>query len=147
MIVKCVVIYIQFTISQIVFPTAATIEQENLQLYIERINNALGEETTNVRELRRTLHSTMNEGYAATAERPMLRHTNTKQKNNNCKQGRCRCEDCEGKKKNGRAKTIWVCSASSCTRDDGAQPYQWWICQRPRCWEEHCRAKHPDLST
>jgi septal ring factor EnvC (AmiA/AmiB activator) len=81
-IVKCVVIYIQFSISQIVFPAAATIEQENLQSYIERINNALGEESTNVQELRRTLHSTMNESTAATAERPTLRQTNTKQKNN-----------------------------------------------------------------
>jgi uncharacterized protein (UPF0335 family) len=145
-IVKCVVIYIQFSISQIVFPTAATIEQENLQSYIERINNALGEERTNVKELRRMLHSTMNEGSAATAERPTLRLTNSKRKNNRCVQGRCRCKDCEGKTRSGNPSTAWVCSA--CTSDDGESLHQWWLCgpHRPRCWEEHLRAKHPEFA-
>jgi hypothetical protein len=146
-IVKCVVIYIQFSISQIVFPTAVTIEQENLQSYIERINNALGEERTSKLEMRQTFHSTMNEGSAATAERPTLRQTNSKQKNNKRFRGTCRCKECEGgKKKNGQnPSSAWVCSA--CTRDDGNNLHQWWLCgpQRPGCWKNHCQTKHSEF--
>jgi hypothetical protein len=97
----------------------------------------------------RTLRSTVNEGSAATVERPKLRVTNSKQKNNKCQQGRCKCKDCEGKGKQGvgNPKTTWVCSA--CTRDDGNNPQQWWLCSsenRPGCWKNHCQAKHPEFA-
>jgi len=102
----------------------------------------------------RALRSTVNDGSAALGERPKLRLTNMKQKKKQGKmqrrQGRCKCKDCEGKKKSGdgsgKPKTSWVCSA--CTRDDGAHPYQWWLCgstNRPGCWRKHCQDKHSDI--
>ena len=102
----------------------------------------------------RALRSTVNDGSAALGERPNLRLTNMKQKKKQGKmqrrQGRCKCKDCEGKKKSGdgsgKPKTSWVCSA--CTRDDGAHPYQWWLCgstNRPGCWRKHCQDKHSDI--
>jgi hypothetical protein len=101
----------------------------------------------------RTLRSTVNEGSVATCERPKLRLTNREKQNSQGKtkrvQGRCKCKDCEGTKKrgdgSGNPKTSWVCSA--CTTDDGAHPYQLWLCgpQRPRCWKEHCKAKHSEF--
>ena len=103
----------------------------------------------------RALRSTVNDGSAALGERPKLRLTNMKQKKKQGKmqrrQGRCKCKDCEGKKKSGdgsgNPKTSLVCSA--CTRDDGNNPQQWWLCssmERPGCWRKHCQAMHADIA-
>jgi hypothetical protein len=103
----------------------------------------------------RTLRSTVNDGSAALGERPVMRKTNLYRiskgkKTSRHMQGRCKCKGCEGKKKSGdgsgNPKTSLVCSA--CTRDDGNNPQQWWLCssmERPGCWRKHCQDKHSDI--
>ena len=104
----------------------------------------------------RALRSTVNDGSAATSERPVMRKTNQYRiskgkKTSHHMQGRCKCKTCEGKKKSGdgsgNPKTSLVCSA--CTRDDGNNPQQWWLCssmERPGCWAKHCQAMHADIA-
>jgi len=103
----------------------------------------------------RALRSTVNDGSAATSERPVMRKTSLcriskGKKTSHHMQGRCKCKSCEGKKKSGdgsgNPKTSFVCSA--CTRDDGNNPQQWWLCssmERPGCWRKHCQAMHSDI--